>query len=415
MRMRRWLTVSAILVGLIGLACMLSTLVAIDGPLLQKAATVRNAPYVDPVQLTVKLLPELPQFYTGGWLPGPRTLYTFNETVPTANGNIYNNVSVISRLDSDTLWNKPWFNDHIPSEIINGCQGMCTAKVRAPALAQTECTTREIPVNYTAPVNLKNILGPTGVAAPLTQNSFFISPSMILDDHEKINLVTAFAKIESCVGVLYMTMCTLESAIGEYDVTIDNSVITLQETRIIAVANNTKVDHTWNNITSSYPSTLGGIVTSAQNRFESWVMDFVSQGQVHTAMVGNTPNKFLLVESNTGEKCHSYVDPKDTIVQYLNELMFIVGAVAAQEDPSYLKSRLDPGVSSNTTNIITGHHHGNHNIFQTNLRWFAAAAAVEVFCIALMLPTYFGFWRLGRPVSFSPLEIAKVCFYSQRL
>jgi hypothetical protein len=336
--------------------------------------------------------------------------------VPTADdGNIYNNVSVVSRLDSDTLWNKPWFNDVIPSEIIDGCHGMCKAKVRAPALAQTECTARKIPVNYTISVNLTNILGPTGVAAPLTQNSFFISPSMILEEREKANLVTAFAKTEDCAGILYMTMCTLESAIGEYDVTVNNGLITLREPRIIAVANNTKVDHTWNNITSSYPSTLGGIVTSAQNRFESWVMDFVSQGQVHTAMVGNTPNKFLLVQSNTEEKCHSYVDPKDTIVQYLNELMFIVGAVAAQEDPSYLKSRLDPGLSTNTTNTITGHHHGTHNIFHTNLRWFAAAAAVEAFCIALILPTYIGFWRLGRPVSFSPLEVAKVCFYSRCL
>jgi hypothetical protein len=399
-------------VGLIGLACVLSTLVAIDGPLLQKAATVVNAPFTEPVQLTVSMSTEIPRDFTGGWFNGLRSQYTFNDTVPTADGFISNDVSVVSRLDRDTLWNEPWFNDVIPRGIIKGCHGLCRAKVRAPALAQTECTTRDIPVNYTIPVNLTNILSPTGVAAPLSQNSFFISPGIILGEREQVNLVTAFAKTEDCAGVLYMTMCTLESAIGEYEVTIDHGQVTLgEEPTIIAVANNTKVDHTWNNITSSYPSTLGGIVTSAQNRFESWVMWFVSQGQVHGNMIGNTPNKFLLVQNNTDEKCHSYVDPKDTIIQYLNTLMFTVGAVAAHEDPSYLEQHLDPGLSSNTTNTITGHLHGTHNIFHTNLRWFAAAAAVEAFCIALILPTYIGFWRLGRPVSFSPLEVAKVGFH----
>lgn len=36
---------------------MLSTLVAIDGPLLQKAVTVLNVAYIDPVQLTVLMSP----------------------------------------------------------------------------------------------------------------------------------------------------------------------------------------------------------------------------------------------------------------------------------------------------------------------------------------------------------------------
>lgn len=94
------------------------------------------------------------------------------------------------------------------------------------------------------------------------------------------------------------------------------------------------------------------------------------------------------------------------ILQSLNKLVFNVGAVAARQSQSYLKSRLDPGLVVNRT--TTGYLQGHQNIFQTNLRWFAAAAAVEAICIVLILPTYIGFWRLGRPVSFAPLEVAKV-------
>ena len=39
---------------------------------------------------------------------------------------------------------------------------------------------------------------------------------------------------------------------------------------------------------------------------------------------------------------------------------------------------------------------------------FLAAALLELICIGLVLPTYVGWWKLGRSVSFSPLEIAKV-------
>lgn len=47
--------------GLIGLACIVSTLVAVDGPLLQKATSVVEAPTLNtPVILNVSMSPEVP-------------------------------------------------------------------------------------------------------------------------------------------------------------------------------------------------------------------------------------------------------------------------------------------------------------------------------------------------------------------
>lgn len=56
---------------------------------------------------------------------------------------------------------------------------------------------------------------------------------------------------------------------------------------------------------------------------------------------------------------------------------------------------------------MAGFQYGDQNVFQTNYWWFTAAAVLEVMCIACILPTYWGWRRLGRPVSFSPLELAK--------
>ena len=76
------------------------------------------------------------------------------------------------------------------------------------------------------------------------------------------------------------------------------------------------------------------------------------------------------------------------------------------QDAKWVGWQLDPEMKVNSTALarIVGHH----NVYHTNLKWFGAAAAVEVLCIALVLPTFVGWWRLGRPVSFSPIEIAKV-------
>jgi hypothetical protein len=55
----------------------------------------------------------------------------------------------------------------------------------------------------------------------------------------------------------------------------------------------------------------------------------------------------------------------------------------------------------------TGYVQGDHDVYSTDLLWFLAAAVVELGCILLTIPTYWRYWRIGRSVSFSPLEIAK--------
>jgi hypothetical protein len=46
-------------------------------------------------------------------------------------------------------------------------------------------------------------------------------------------------------------------------------------------------------------------------------------------------------------------------------------------------------------------------VYKTQPGWLAAAFAVILLACFSIVPTYWGWWRLGRPVSMSPLEIAK--------
>ena len=91
----------------------------------------------------------------------------------------------------------------------------------------------------------------------------------------------------------------------------------------------------------------------------------------------------------------------------LNELMFRIGVYAANSyDHAFLEDLLDPGVITNYT--TNGMLHTPKAVFKSDFTFYYSAVALEVLTIMLVLSTFYGYWRLGRHVSFSPLEIAKV-------
>ena len=48
-------------------------------------------------------------------------------------------------------------------------------------------------------------------------------------------------------------------------------------------------------------------------------------------------------------------------------------------------------------------------VFASDFKYFAGAATVQLLTIIVLLLNFRGYWKLGKPVTFSPLEIAKVC------
>ena len=414
---RRWragMTVGGAVVagrnmGLVGLACLFSTLVAIDAPLLQKAITVVPAPIVDqPVTLEVNLAHQIPTDFTGGWYhASSRWSWAFNDTIPTWNDSISNRL--YPEATTNTMYGIEWYKDAPLSGIVRGCDKKCKAKVKAPALATTSCTTKSMPVNYSEPVDIHTEYSNVPWAAPLDHYGFLIDTSLILGEHESINLITGYQQSKACSGIFNYTICTLESAVGEYDVELDGDTLSLAPgpPTIIALANNTRVNHEWDQAKQWNPSTLAGIVSYAYLKYSVIVSYFEEHGVIQEAAYGT--NKFQQFVDTTAlsSKCPGFVDPREYMLRDLNKLMFLAGAtVARQSNTSYLQSHMDSGLPVKTT--IIGSKEGSQNIFHTNLHWFGGAAVVELICIALILPTYFGWWKLGRPVSFSPLETAKV-------
>lgn len=67
---------------------------------------------------------------------------------------------------------------------------------------------------------------------------------------------------------------------------------------------------------------------------------------------------------------------------------------------------MDPGLEYNYT--VEGVRVDEVTVYSSDTGYFAGAATIELFTILIVLYTFYGWWRLGRDVSLSPLETAKV-------
>lgn len=91
----------------------------------------------------------------------------------------------------------------------------------------------------------------------------------------------------------------------------------------------------------------------------------------------------------------------------MNELMFRLGVFAAiKYDDDQLKPLLDPDIQVHQH--FVGHYQSPCEVFKSDWAFYLTAIVVEMLSIVLVASTFWGYWKLGRNVSLSPLETAKV-------
>jgi hypothetical protein len=101
----------------------------------------------------------------------------------------------------------------------------------------------------------------------------------------------------------------------------------------------------------------------------------------------------------------AFLDPTDEIVLKYNQIMFRAG-IANSTIPNVLeKGIFDKGVSLNQT--VQAKQTVKQDIFNSDLRWYAGAAAIELITILLILPMFWGWWTLGwSSYTMSPFTMA---------
>lgn len=303
-------------------------------------------------------------------------------------------------------------------------KGRVLPSVRAPALAVDYCSSESTFVNFSSPLSPKDReqIKAGGLAGDRTIFNVAFTP--LNGTHEKLESSTTMGSqqvSQKCAGPLVTTNCYLVSAIAEYPVITKDAVISLAEIpyspRIVAYANNTAItdetifEYGLNNGHGGIYSTLAGIATAANYQFFIQLelmpspAGFIAVGPLTWFTFEHMPG---YTDIETEKYCApKFTDPRPDVMSALNELVFRTGVYTALNyDENFFKAHLDDGLQVHYN--VTGQKLSPVNAFHSDFRYFAAAASAQLFTVLVILITFWGWWRLGRKPSFSPLKVAKV-------
>lgn len=220
--------------------------------------------------------------------------------------------------------------------VVEGCpEGLeCTAKLVGPALAPTSCVSRAQTYDFMTPWPAKDE-AKFNRGVPFQLLLFLTATELVVDgSNEKINSITGSSEFvgDSCNATFTYNICTLESAIGEYDVSIignTTTILSASAPNILAIAKNAPVTRVQN--LPGFPqhkSTLGGVVAFHHQRWDAftYLMNADGQGDYDTFIGGsNTPSSFALPSGHHANGpeggCTGFSDPRDDYMASINKLM----------------------------------------------------------------------------------------------
>lgn len=412
--------------NLVALATITAQIVIIDGPLLQRASHVVVVPRSVMVNVTAPIAQELPYGYTG---------YADNPTDIVMNETFSQIVNAYIKREKITT---SFF----------GCSGNCSGIVKAAGLAVdcSENSTVWKTSNSTGPDFSSDFLWipqDYGLFQGVYANGTNPWPAYPFIDF-KLGYITGrqaapaywgsgtSAAHGPCNGTMTMKRCTMRSATLHYPITMVENTVS-----IIGNSSSFFVDHIQpvgtvskmiqGDINVMTFSTLGGVALAAQNMFNSvgtgdgFKMSL--KGSVASQYIdyGVPPADFFTTQDSCAT---NWADPTSDIVDALNEIMFRTALVAA-DFPRYslLNGTTDewwtsfyesaqPDVAAGDNGmplpqLLSMRQTSNVTIFRSNYSYLAAALAVMVLGVLVVIPTFHGFWELGRETSLNPLEIAK--------
>ncbi len=362
-------------------------------PLLQRSSSVRPATLRSDVTLDIALSPEIPHGFSGDYYAFTEA-WTLSMALEIVGSGYIHQTPIISTAN---------------------CNHTCTAKVHGPGVAIGNCTSKRWPIDRKSLTDPNVTWGSGGAFGykPVFFSSFdrftSLQPSKSLAEGESPLLAIGRARYSRCVGEYVETNCTLQSVIREYEIELDGHAMAftapLDSAPIIAVANNTGVVR---QLAEGAPTalTMDGLVLYLHPFvFANATLMGSGRNGSTEAIVYDTINLFVDEYATTMSGCEMQIkDPTSDIIGQLNELFFRAGLFAGTW-PN-IRHLLDPGLSAEQA--VPSVQTWKVNTFHSDLRWFAGAAVLQILTIMLVLPAFWGWWKIGTDMTLSPFHLAKL-------
>ncbi|CAG9982045.1 unnamed protein product [Clonostachys byssicola] len=266
---------------------------------------------------------------------------------------------------------------------LEGCNGACSGTF-VTAGFDVSCTRGGEDYD----MNLK-------IGANATIGSISISSNSI-NEPGVITVMTTYKADSADKGKLITTNCNLHSAQVKYPFSYTNGTIALEGASYSVdetVNRTTKLVYPGKEIVgiSKLPSAFGGIAYALGSIYNSQVTVYKS---AELAIMGSGPMTYTyrnFTDVELGSKSMRWIDPTPAILDAVREVTF--RAAIAFSDPSAQQT-----VQGSQLRTVTK--------YKINMKFFGGTLAITLFGTLAVVVLFHGFWRLGRPVSMSPLEIA---------
>lgn len=360
----------------VAIACIFASATFAIGALLQAATSIVVKEKQSVANIQVLVASDVPQGYTGvGATPdGKPAGYTVH----------------YAEVVQDFGTNAPI------SMVGTGCQGRCTGRVRGLGLMKN-CT------DWSKSFNVE-----TNITDTESLDVFNTDFGVGWRDGDQALYLTLYRRVKktsSCPGMIDMTSCELHPAIVEYPVTIDgnastitlDSYTTLDDDRVLR---NISLP-TWDG--TDYGHTFDGLILAIGTQFSSEANLSRNASADKFSMKTNGFQAFSHMMNDDSEiSCATYFrDPLEEMLAAARELMFRT-VVAVGTD-----ARLNAGEASTSRQNVTVTQLRQVAVYETNYYFLGGAIANIVAALLPSLYLYWGYGRLGRNVSLSPIEIAK--------
>ncbi|EON62506.1 hypothetical protein W97_01729 [Coniosporium apollinis CBS 100218] len=385
-------------------AAFIVAFVAIDGPLLQRASSVSTAQHHSTVSLTLPIRP----------------------------GPVFNTTLVLGRLGPEDVIRSR--NDYTAEfsdiaqaytnrkELIlhpNRCRGTCETTVAAAGFSAA-CT-----ANRTA---IADVPGSGAIDDEFgiytIQREVFFAVS-VENAPDYTIAVRAFFRDKTNEKTVAMHYCKFFPAIVYYDIRVTNGTISLLSSptskRILELVHLTG---------TSFGLLLnGGFALALEDQYNgsAVVTDRSGVAILRTIfMYGPVARRYMSKFSSGSEvDTYSFADPMPDIFATLDELSLRYamtdipmmdpdswGAVQILEEGNVNRwLEAHPGETPATllrpNQTVQARQTELVPVYTSNYPYLAAALAVMLLTTTSIIPTFYGWWHLGRPMTLSPIEIAK--------
>ncbi|KAH0365385.1 hypothetical protein KCU65_g6098, partial [Aureobasidium melanogenum] len=292
---------------------------------------------------------------------------------------------------------------------LGGCPGNCTGTVRAPGFTSNCSRDQENYVIRQPMLVPEKLVFQTSTAYNILSNDSdtpneanpyrlslqaFYAWTKLKDDEDDAQLN---ASRRSCHGVSTSVMCVMAPVAIDYPVVLSDNITSVATRPSQVKAVHTNVDPYNTNDPRSVDGLLG-LFKAVNNIVQSNVTMSSSGGELQYSGQGSF-SYFYTTHTLDGDQftCEvSASDPTDDMLAIFNEVMFGT-SLAAASDSSNIS--LATNYTMNATELVI--------VYDSRYKYLIAATIISLLACCSVLPTFDGYWRLDRPYSLSPIEIAK--------